>query len=237
MVTAHQSPIGFDDFRVAHAGVHLELRIGRRQGLVRGRTAALPAPSLPTRTQRRLHVRKLQSGHAEPLGHSRQDGAGRRRHAVAGESRPQLQLHECAQQIVTHGAGLPQHLDAGARIVVGGFAGAETGDGRADLIGPQPQFLHQAAGGIDFRLRYTTVRLCDMSHQFERGAEEHIRLGRARTAGGACCCAGVAAGMTRPRALIVHMSNEGAHDGAPDIPGDQEADQSPKKLAFPSHSR
>jgi hypothetical protein len=44
-------------------------------------------------------------------------------------------------------------------------------------------------------------------------------------------------GVPQARAFVEHMSNDGAHDRAPDIPGYHEADQGPKEFAFPSHSR
>ena len=69
-------------------------------------------------------------------------------------------------------------------VVAGGFAGAETLDGGADLVRPQPQFLHQPPRRIDFRLRHAAVGFGDMAHELEGRAEKSPRsrsaCGRAR---------------------------------------------------------
>jgi hypothetical protein len=75
-----------------------------------------------------------------------------------------------------------------------------------------------------------------MSHEFERGAKEHFRDGHACRTTHRRGCVGSAA-VPGPDTLIEYMSNDEASDRSPDVPGYQQTDQSPKKFAFPSHSR
>ena len=71
-----------------------------------------------------------------------------------------------------------------------------------------------------------------MAHELEGGAEKHLRYrrGRRRTVERAEDAA-------EAPALIEHEPDDGAEDGAPGASGHQQTDQSPKKCAFPSHSR
>ena len=107
-------------------GVDLELRIALRQES-RGIGAApeRDAPAVPAATASMFANSRPDM--PEPLGHSRQYRARRRRYAVAGQRRAQLQLHERAQQVVAQAAGLAQPLDAELGIVAGRLAGPEAG--------------------------------------------------------------------------------------------------------------
>jgi hypothetical protein len=107
------------------------------------------------------------------------------------------------------------------RIVGNGFPEAITGDGGLDFTGTQAKFLHEPPRRVDFRFRYASVGLRDMSHEFERRAEKNLRNGRIRApAGGGMGRAGVGTiGVPEDRALIEHMANDGAHDRAPDGSG------------------
>src|ERR1019366_1596724 len=117
---------------------------------------------------------------------------------------------------------------------------AITGDRGLDFTGTQAKFLHEPPRRLDFRFRYASVGFRDMSHELEGRAEKNLRHRRMRSPAGSGLGGGSrvgAVGVPQARAFVEHMSNDGAHDRAPDIPGDHEADQGPKEFAFPSHSR
>jgi len=92
----------------------------------------------------------------------------------AGQRRAQLQFHERAQQVVALPTSFTQPLDAELGVVGAGFAGAKAGDRDVDFIGAQPQFLHEAARRVDFRLTHPAIRFGDVTHELEGRAEELV---------------------------------------------------------------
>ena len=174
MVAAELAAIRLDDIVIAGRGGALQHAVCLLQLLVTGVPCWWLAERAAADAQHRFDLRQLHHGDAEPACHLAQQLPRGAFEIVPGQGRAHLDLKEGAQQSRPAAASRGQRRKLGPQIEVGLFARGEVIDGGSYLGWGQPQFGHHSPGGGDLALRYPAIRLCDVPHRAERGAEKLI---------------------------------------------------------------